>query len=360
MKIVEMRIDPLVLDKHDPEWRTALAADSQSIGWVVSIVADDGSSGYGYGSAMPHYGAPLESVKANLDRFAKLIIGKNPRKINAILDLLDSNVVGNNQAKSAIDCALHDLLARQLGIPICDLFGGAAVTEITTLRILPLKAPEQMAANARRLVDQGIRYLKIKVEGNLEEDVASVAAIREEVGKDVHLTIDANQTYSPKGAIAAIQALAPFKIDLVEQPVPFNDLRGLKMVTDAVSVPVEADEAAYSLDQISLIVRERMADAVSLKISKIGGLRKTYAAAKICEAGGIKYRMGAHYGPGLLNAHGIQLAAALSAIWYPSELGEFVGFIDDPWEGLDMTGGVIRVSEAPGCGLVPKTTRNAQ
>jgi L-alanine-DL-glutamate epimerase-like enolase superfamily enzyme len=354
MKIAEVRVDSLILDKHDPEWRTALAADSQSAGWAVSIVADDGSTGYGYGSAMPHYGAPLESVKANLDRFAKLIIGKNPRKIAAILDDLDRSVVGNNQAKSAVDCALHDLLARQLGIPICDLFGGAAVTEIKTLRILPLKTPEKMAANARRLVDQGIRYLKIKIEGNIEEDVASVAAIREEVGKDVHLTVDANQTYSPKGAIAAIHALTPFNIDIVEQPVPSNDLRGLKMVTDAVSVPVEADEAAYSLDQISLIVRERMADAVSLKISKIGGLRKTYVAAKLCEAGGLKYRMGAHYGPGLLNAHGIQLAAALPGIWYPSELGEFVGFIDDPWTGLKMAEGIIRVSDAPGCGLVPR------
>jgi L-alanine-DL-glutamate epimerase-like enolase superfamily enzyme len=354
MKIAEVRIDASVLEKHDPEWRFALAASPQSQGWVCSIIAEDGTVGYGYGSAMAHYGAPLESVKANLDRFVKLIVGKDSRQIAAILHELDQNVVGNNQAKSAIDCALHDLLARRLGVPICELFGGPAVTEFRSLRILPIKTPEKMAANARKLVNEGVQHLKIKVHGNVKEDVACVAAIREEVGPDVHLTIDANQSYTPKSAIQAINLMEEFNIELAEQPVPAGDLYGLKMVTDAVSIPVEADEAAFSLEQITTIVRERIADAVSLKLSKIGGLRKTYAAAQICEAGGVKYRMGAHSGPRLLPAHASQLAAALPGIWYSSELTEFEGLINDPWEGLVVKDGVLHITDAPGCGVLPK------
>ena len=355
MKIAEVRIDPSILEKHDPEWKFALAASPQSQGWVVSIIAEDGTVGYGYGSAMAHYGAPLESVKANLDRFAKILVGKDSRKIAAIMDELDHNVVGNNQAKSGIDCALHDLLARRLGVPICELFGGPAVTEFESLRILPIKSPEKMAANARKLVNEGVKHLKIKVHGNVSEDVACVAAIREEVGKDIHLTIDANQSYSsPKVAIRAINQMEQFNIELAEQPVAFNDLRGLKMVTDSVNIPVEADEAAYSLEQINLIVRERIADAVSLKLSKIGGLRKTYAAAMICEAGGVKYRMGAHSGPKLLPAHASQLAAALPGVWYSSELTEFEGLINDPWEGMRLDDGVLKITYAPGCGVTPK------
>jgi len=354
MKIAKVNIDASVLEKHDPEWKFALAASPRSQGWVCSITAEDGTVGYGYGSAMAHYGAPLEAVKANLDRFSSRIIGKDSRKITSIMDELDHDVVGNNQAKSAIDCALHDLLARRLGIPICELFGGPAVTEIASLRILPIKSPEKMAANARKLVNEDVKHLKIKVHGIVKEDVACVAAIREEVGPDIHLTIDANQSYTVKNAIKAIRLMEPFDIELAEQPVAAGDLYGLKKVTDSVSIPVEADEAAYSLEQIALIVRERIADSVSLKLSKIGGLRKTYAAAMICEAGGVKYRMGAHSGPRLLAAHASQLAAALPNIWYASELSEFEGLIGDPWEGMILKDGTIHVTDAPGCGVLPK------
>ena len=118
--------------------------------------------------------------------------------------------------------------------------------------------------------------------------------------------------------------MAPSGIDLAEQPVKANDFIGLKAETAGLAdeITVEADEAAYSLDQVMILVRDRIVDAISLKITKLGGLRKTNAAAQICAAGGVKYRMGAHVGPMLL-AGGAQrgspqLAAALPGIWYAS------------------------------------------
>ncbi len=261
---------------------------------------------------------------------------------------------GNNQAKSGIDCALHDLLARRLGVPICDLFGGPAVREFPSLRILPIKSPADMAKNARMLADKGVRHFKIKVHGEVDEDVARVEAIRAEVGPDAHLTIDANQSYAPKDAIRALNAMAASRIDLAEQPVHANDLIGLKTVTQAVPITVEADEAAYSLDQVMILVRERIVDAISLKITKLGGLRKTFAAAQICAAGGVRFRMGAHVGPMLLAAHAMQLAAALPGIWYASELTEFDGLAEDRWEGLKLVDGVLHHSDAIGCGVTPK------
>jgi L-alanine-DL-glutamate epimerase-like enolase superfamily enzyme len=355
MRIADVQIDPSLVPKQDKDWKFALAANSMSEGWIVSIRADDGAIGYGYASTMAHYGAPHESVGVNLERMKKHLLGRDPRQIAGILADLVRHGPGHNQVLSGIDCALHDLRARQLGIPIYEFFGGLAVREFATLRILPIKSPADMAKNARMLANKGVRHFKIKVHGDVKEDVARVAAVREEVGPDLHLTIDANQSYTPKSAIWALSKMVEFDIDLVEQPVPASDLDGLKMVTEAVPIPVEADEAAFSLDRVARIVHERIADAISLKITKLGGLRNTYAAAKICEAGKIQYRLGAHSGPQLLAAHGLQLAAALPGIWYASELTEFDGLDQDPWEGLKLVDGVLHVTDAPGCGVLPKS-----
>jgi len=354
MKIVETLVEETILPRKDKDWKFALAASPATQGWTVSIRAEDGTVGYGYAATMNHYGAPHAAVKGALDALCKPLVGRESRNIAGILDDLDRVMLGNNLAKSGIDCALHDLMARRLGIPVCDLFGGPAVREFPSLRILPIKSPADMAKNARALANQGVQYFKIKVHGDITEDVERVAAIRAELGPKAHLTIDANQSYATKDAIRALNLMAPYGIDLAEQPVKVADLAGLKAVTEAVPITIEADEAAYSLDQVMILVRERIVDAISLKITKLGGLRKTYAAAQICDAGGVKYRMGAHVGPMLLAAHAMQLAAALPGIWYASELSEFDALTEDPWEGLNLTDGVLHLTDAIGCGITPK------
>jgi L-alanine-DL-glutamate epimerase-like enolase superfamily enzyme len=210
-----------------------------------------------------------------------------------------------------------------------------------------------MAANAAKLLDQGYRYFKIKVHGDVEEDVARVKAIRERVGEDAHLTIDANQSYSPKDAVTAINRMAQYRLDLVEQPVARDDLKGLELVTRSVPVTVEADEGAGTIDEIMTLVSNRIVDAVSLKIQKLGGLRNALAAARICEAGKVKYRLGAHVGTRLGNAHATHLAAALPGVDYACELGEFSRMFNDPFAGIEVINGELAVPDGIGCGVEP-------
>ena len=214
-----------------------------------------------------------------------------------------------------------------------------------------------MAAQAQKLVDAGYRYLKIKVHGEVTEDVARVRAIREQVGDGVHLTIDANQSYSVKDAIAALTQMAEFGIELAEQPVAAGDLAGLKLVTDAVPMTVEADESAASLADVMQLVSNRVVDAVSLKIPKLGGLRNTLAAARICEAGDVRYRMGAAVGSRLLSAQAMHLAAALPQMDYACELGEFDRLLDDPFEGIEIENGRLALPEGPGSGVSLRDAR---
>src|SRR5581483_9717258 len=191
MVIKEFEISPCVQRKDDPTWKFALAANPLSEGHTLRIAADDGTEGYGYASATPHMGSTLETLKIELERFKPLVVGKDSRNLEAILVTLDRSMRGAPQAKAAIDCALHDLNARSLGVPLNVLLGGPVRDTVPILRILAIKTPQEMATNAQKLVDKGYRYLKIKVHGHVHEDVARVRAIRKQVGDDVHLTIDA-------------------------------------------------------------------------------------------------------------------------------------------------------------------------
>jgi L-alanine-DL-glutamate epimerase-like enolase superfamily enzyme len=354
MKIARFEIADCVMPKEDPKWAFALAANPLSEGLVVTLIADDGTVGYGYASATAHMGASREGMRAILGRFEPLLIGQDPFQIEALLLTLGRNLHGNQQAKAAVDCALHDLVARALEVPLCQLFGGRLRDSVPILRILGLKKPEEMAVQAQKLVDKGYRYLKIKVHGDVADDVARVRAIRRQVGDDVHLTIDANQSYDVKDAIRALNRMAEFDIDLAEQPVAIDDLVGLKLVTDSVPVTVEADESAGGLDEVMTLVSGRIVDAVSLKIPKLGGLRNTLAAARICEAGHVKYRLGAAVGSRLLSAQAMHLAAALPGVEYACELGEFDRLLDDPFEGIEIENGELRLPAGIASGVRPK------
>src|SRR5436309_5258375 len=356
MKIASVEFEPCVMPLEDKNWTFALGTASTSRGWIVRLTSDDGHVGHGYANSSPHMGSTFESLPHELARFNPHVLGKDPFAIEAILMTLDRSLTGASQAKAGIDCALHDLCARSLDVPLYNLLGGKVRDRVPVLRIVAIKTPAEMAANAEKLVAQGYRYLKIKVHGDVDEDVARVKAIRERVGKDVHLTIDANQSYTPKAAITAINRMAEHRLDLVEQPVSRRDLNGLALVTRSVPVVVEADEGAGTVDEIMRLVENRVVDAVSLKIQKLGGLRNALAAARICEAGNVKYRLGAHVGTRLGNAHAIHLAASLAGVDYACELGEFSRMFNDPFAGIEVVNGELAVPNGPGCGVEPVAT----
>jgi L-alanine-DL-glutamate epimerase-like enolase superfamily enzyme len=332
MIVKEFDVTPSTMRKEDPTWRFALGASPVTDGQVVRIATEDGIEGFGYASATPHMGSIQDTLAAELALFRPLVVGRDPRNIEAILTALDRAMHGAPQSKAAIDCALHDLGARALGVPLNVLFGGTVRDQVPILRILAIKTPQEMAAAAQKLVDKGYRYLKIKVHGDVDEDVARVAAIRRQVGDDVHLTIDANQSYSTKDAIAALNRMAEHRIDLVEQPVHADDFEGLALVTRTVPVTVEADEAAGSLREIFALVSRRAVDAVSLKIPKLGGF-------------------GAAVGSRLMSAQAMHLACALPGVDYACELGEFDRLLDDPFEGIEIENGVLHLPQGPGSGV---------
>lgn len=350
MKIAKVEILPCDMPQSDPEWRFSIHANRVSKGWLAAITADDGTVGYGYASATKHMGASSEGLKGVLDDFAKLLVGRDPFDIEGTLAALDHHLKGMNQAKAAIDCALHEIASRSVGLELCKLLGGKVRDTFPVMRVLSIKKPADMAKKSGELLAAGYKHIKIKVDGDVKLDADRVKAIRDHVGPDIRLIIDANQAYEPKGAIQLACKVVDYGVEIFEQPTDADDHVGLKLVTDNAPIAVEADEAASSVRAVMALVSGRIVDLVSLKVPKLGGLRNTIAAARICEAGNIPCRLGAHVGPRLLTLQAMHLAATLPSLSFACEFGEFVRLENDITEGVENIDGQVRLPGGPGSG----------
>jgi L-alanine-DL-glutamate epimerase-like enolase superfamily enzyme len=267
------------------------------------------------------------------------------------MDEVDGALALAPSAKAAIDMALHDLVARRLGVGLAALLGGPRRKAIPQSRIVPLKSPDAMAEAAVKLVAAGYRTVKLKLDGDIATDVARVESVRKAVGADVTITLDPNQAYNAKTMIRAFARMDSFDIALIEQPVPAADWAGLAHVTRSLPVPVEADESATTVADVMRLVTDRVVDVVNLKIPKLGGIRNVLAAAAICEAGGVTPRMGAAFGPALLQAASAHVACTFRKLDLAHELAEHLHLQDDPFTPLPVTDGAVHVPEGAGTGI---------
>ena len=351
MSIVAVNTRRIDLPLSDPEWRFVRSAIPSIAGYAVEVVDDQGRSGHGYFRAMPPATAPLVALKATFDHLAQVVVGADERGIHAIMDRMHGIQEGMAPLKASIECALYDLLARSAGLPLHDLYGGRRHQQFANARIVPLKTPEAMAAVAAGLVRAGFAFLKVKLSGDEPLDVARVQAVREAAGPEVRLMADANESYQPKAAIRMIGKIVAYGIELIEQPTPGHDLAGLAQVAHAVPIPVEADESAPDLPSIVRIAELRAAESISLRIMNLGGITNTLRAVALCEAAGLQYRFGAIFGSCVMHAHTLHLASTLRAPAFAHEFSEFSLFLNDPFEGLVLERGVVRVPPGPGTGM---------
>lgn len=351
--VQEWRVTPVVLPKQDTKWRFALGARPESQGVVVELCVRNGRTGLGYASDIPHLGYSFDWILQEIHELTAALEVVSVWDRGPQLAAVRAET-SCNPAVAAVEMAVLDATAKALGRPLVDLLGGRFRSSVPVMRILSLKNPEEMAAIARRHVEEGYRHIKIKVDNEVPGlDGARVTAIREAVGPDVHLTLDANQSYDAHGAIALYESVCDLQIDVFEQPVGANDLDGLREVTHALDCTVEADESASSVARVWELLRTGACSGVSLKVLKLGGLTATLEAARLCALAGVHCRLGAHVGSRLLSAAALAAAAAIENIDYACELGEFARLQDDPFAGLEVKDGHVFLSPSIGVGVQP-------
>jgi muconate cycloisomerase len=339
---------------------------------VVKVTSDDGIDGYGEatvlkewgGSHGMYYGESHATVTLVVrDVLAPAIHGMDPLDIEAIHAAMDRAIKGHFYAKAALDIALYDLQGKALGIPVVKLLGGCVRDRVPICHSIGIMPPEAAAEEAREVVAEGIKTIKLKIGYDVERDLATIRSVREAVGEGVGLTVDANQGFANASvAVAALRRMEPFNILFVEQPVQGVD--AMAEVACKTGIPVMHDEGAWTPQDVLRIHDQRAGDIVSLYTTKPGGLWPAKKVASVAEAAGFLCNVNGSAETGVGNAANLALAGSTPVVAYacvipvtrlngnaPTKVaGAF--FTDDIiTEPFRFVEGALEVPRGPGLGI---------
>ncbi len=335
-------------------FKTALRTVERVEDIVVRITAENGM--VGYGEAPPTAvitgdtkGSVLCAIREHI---APALTGMDILALEEVMERLHHAIKGNTSAKAAVDMALYDLWAKVIGKPLYQLLGGYRDTIETDLTISVNPVP-QMVADSLAAVQEGYRVLKVKVGKEGMADIPRIAAIREAVGPDIRIRVDANQGWNVKDSIRIITAMEDkgLDIDLVEQPVAAGDIDGMAKITQAVYTPILADESVFSpLDALELI-RRGAADLLNIKLMKTGGIHE---AIKICDMAslyGVECMMGCMLESKPAVSAAAHLCAAKGIVTRADLDGPSLCSVDPFQGGPAYDGAMIRMNDTPGIGI---------
>ena len=269
-----------------------------------------------------------------------------------LLQTVQKCIVKNTSAKAAVDIALWDLYGQLYGIPVYKLMGGARKHIVTDITI-SVNDPEEMARDAVSAVERGYDCLKVKVGADPTLDVARLAAVRQAVGNDVCIRIDANQAWQPKEAVRILNQMQErgLALEFVEQPVKAHDLAGMKYVTERSYVPVLADESVFSPEDALKIMQMGAADMVNIKLMKCGGLYNALKIVSAAEVYGVECMIGCMLEAKISVNAAVELACAKKIITRIDLDGPVLCSEDPIIGGAVFNEKNITVSDGPGLGI---------
>lgn len=350
MKITELEIHQITV----PLRKSFVISSSASYEYegVLVKIHTDNTDIYGLGEAAPSHRITNETqatVINNLARLKPVLIDKNPLEIELIMNEIDSRFSGSS-AKAAVDIALHDIMGKYLALPLNRLFGNDK-TEIRTSVTVSIRDIEQTVKEAYKLVEQKVKNIKLKIGTKIEDDIAKVKAVREAIGYEPRLRLDANEGYSVKQAIEVLRGLERYEIEFIEQPIQRDDISGLREIRNITSIPVMADESMSSAKDALEIIRNDAADMFNIKLMKCGGIRNALKILNIAESSGIPCMLGCMLETKVGITAGTHLALGKKIVRYADLDGHLDLNIDCVNGGVQTENGINRLTAGAGLGV---------
>jgi L-alanine-DL-glutamate epimerase-like enolase superfamily enzyme len=328
---------------------------------LVRLTDDAGRVGLGEASVTSVWSGETQAGAIALIRevLAPLVIGADPFDAEWISRRLERAAFGNSFAKAAVEMALLDLQGRILGRPVYQLLGGKDTgTESLRLKfVIGAVEPELAARRAQQMVERGWRAIKVKIgtQGDPCPDIERLQAVREAVGPDIWLSVDANGGYTVEQAVWAAQRLEKLDLALFEQPTRRGDHAAMAAVRRRSGIPIMADESVFTPVDALEIIRRHAADLLSLYPGKHGGIRATQQLAKLAEAAGIPCTIGSNLEREVATAAMAHVAVATANIQCERFPGDLIGpiYFKDALtrQPLRYQADRLWVPEAPGLGV---------
>jgi len=321
---------------------------------IVTLTTSDGLSGHGEATVIPEFmGETRDGVLGGLNRLGPLLEGMGPEDIEGIHELIDRALPDAKSARAAVDEACHDLAGQIRGVPTWRLLGERFRERVDCTWPIGLKNAEATVDEAMARLAEGFRTFKIKVGDNDAEDLLKVRLVREALGPEAVIRLDANGAYAPDRALSVLEGLLRYDLEMVEQPCPAGELSGTARLRRELGVRILADESVFSADDARRVIDAGAADLVNIKIQKLGGLRPARVVADIVERAGLGCVIGSciEVGPGV--AASAHFAVTCRSAATASDLSAGLQLSED---GVDAAafGGVgpsIHEPAGPGLGM---------
>lgn len=326
----------------------------------VRLIDDAGVEGWGEAAPNVYYHESADTVLAALATLEQVVA--RSRTVSSLhdIDVLEEWMLSachperasghperskgsalHASARSAVSAAAHDLLGKKAGEPVWKLFG-----------LEPMQAPpssftiaiSESDADLVRRVEEAHRYPILKVKLGTDRDEWIVRTVKR-IAPDKLLRVDANAAWTVAQAITMSRTLADLGVELLEQPVAAADIDGLRQVTERSPIPVIADESCITASDIPRLARA--VHGINIKLSKCGGLAEARRMAHDAERADLKVMLGCMIESSL----GISAMAQLAPLADYADLDGAALLSDDPFEGVSITDGFIKLSDRPGLGV---------
>lgn len=258
---------------------------------IVQMHTTEGITGLGELSIIAGYNEmSANAAKGVIDEvLAPLLIGQDPRRLWHVLSLMDRAIKGNLPCKAALEMACVDIAARALDVSSAALLGGTVRERLEMLWVLASGDTQQDVQEAQQKLElRTHRHFLVKIgAGDPQENVQRATAIRDALPAAATVRVDVNQAWDEATARWAIPALHAGGIAVVEQPVHASSMDAMRRLTHASPITVMADEAVATAQEAMAYASTHACDALSIKVTKHGGLMRTAQIAHMASAGGL-------------------------------------------------------------------------
>jgi len=323
MKITQIETIPIRLPtRRVHQWASLTTPIGVYV--IIKLHTDEGLIGFGEAPVLKDWGGdhgkyfgetPQTTIHIINDILAPALAGQDPGRFEALHALMDKAVKGYPYCKAAIDAALYDVVGKKFAIPAYQLLGGLVRERVPIAHSLGLMEIDKAVDEAMQAKAEGVKTIKLKGGVEQKRDIELVRRIREAIGPELNICVDANQGYpTAKAAVKVTKAMAEYNLLYMEQPV--EGIEQMAEVARRVDTPIMADESAWTPQDVIEIIQKKAADMVSIYTTKPGGMFKAKNVAAVAEAAGLKCNVNGSVETGVGNAANLHLAASTGVVTY--------------------------------------------